>query len=313
MTGALDSWRDTASRRAILDFVGAVSDQDGPAYVPPSERVAVFDNDGTLWCESPAQVQMVFILRRLAAMAEHDPALRTQQPWQAAFENDLTWFSEALNRHYNGDDSMVAPFLGGVLKAFGAMDVDAFAQAAADFLQQGEHPSLGIGYLDTAFAPMVELLRYLEAHGFTTYIVSGGGRDFLRPVAEALYGIPPERIIGSAVKLSLKTEAGGVTVVREPALDVIDDGPAKVVRIWEHIGRVPIFAAGNSNGDIPMLQYTSTSPHRSFGMLVDHDDAEREFAYTAGAEQALDAAKASGWTVVSMKDDWSSVFAAARA
>ena len=313
MADDLGSWRDTATRRAVLEFVAEVSDVDGPGYVPPSGRVAVFDNDGTLWCESPAQVQMDFILRRLAAMAGDDPALRTQQPWQAAFGNDLAWFGEALTRHYDGDDSMVAPFLGGVLSAFGAMSVDDFARQAADFLQQARHPSLGIGYLETAYAPMVELLGYLEANSFTNYIVSGGGRDFLRPVSEALYGIPPERVIGSAVKLSVKTGDREVTVLREPALDVIDDGPAKVVGIWEHIGRVPVFAAGNSNGDIPMLQYTASDPRRGFGMLINHDDAGREFAYTAGAEQALDSARDNGWTVVSMRNDWSRVLAATRA
>lgn len=308
MTMALPSWRDTPTRQAILDFVAAVTDQNGPKYVPPHDRVAVFDNDGTLWTEQPAQVQVDFILRRLAAMAEQDASLRRQQPWKAAYEKDFAWFSDVINRHYHGDDSLTPVLLGGVLKAFEAMTVETFANSAADFLHQFQHPSLHISYMEVTFQPMVELLRYLEAHGFTSYIVTGGGRDFIRPVTQNLYGIPPERVVGSAVKLHFQADDQGATIVRQPGLDFIDDGPAKAVHIWQHVGRRPIFAAGNANGDIPMLQYTQANSHPSLCLLVNHDDAAREFDYTAGAEAAAKMARDRGWVVVSVKEDWGTVF-----
>ncbi|MCW5843067.1 MAG: haloacid dehalogenase-like hydrolase [Caldilinea sp.] len=309
MTTPLPTWQDTPARQAILDFVAAVTDEGGPQYVPPAERVAVFDNDGTLWCEKPMQVQVDFILRRLVEMADAEPALRQQQPWQAAHAKDMAWFGAAIDKHYQGDDSQAMVLLGGILKAFGAMTVDAFAEAAAAFFRQAQHPTLGVPYREVTFVPMVELLRYLEAHGFTCYIVSGGGRDFMRPVTEALYGIPPERVVGSAVKLDFHLDEQGATVVRQPGLDFIADGPAKVVYIWDRIGRRPILAAGNSNGDVPMLQFTASSPQPSLCLLVNHDDAEREFSYTAGAEEALKQAADHGWTVVSVQQDWRRVFA----
>jgi phosphoserine phosphatase len=276
--------------------------------VPPEERIATFDNDGTLWCEKPLQPQFDFVLRRLAAMAEKEPSLRQQQPWLAAYTQDNAWFSDTVIKHYNGDDSGMGELLGGVVKAFGAMTVEAFEKMAADFMDQAQHPSLGVSYMEVTFKPMVELLLYLAANDFTTYIVSGGGRDFMRPVTQALYGIPPERVVGSAVKLNFQAEDQGATIMRQMELDFVDDGPAKAVHIWDRIGRRPIFAAGNANGDIPMLQYTDTNAQPSLCLLVNHDDAAREFDYTAGAENALKMAKDRGWTVISMKQDWKQVF-----
>ncbi len=309
MTNPLQSWRATPARQAIIDFVAAVTDANGPRYVPPPDRVAVFDNDGTLWCEQPVQAQADFILRRLAAMAAEEPSLRRQQPWQAAYAHDTAWFADALTRHYRGDDSLAALLLEGITRAFGAMTVDAFAEMAEDFFRSATHPTLGVSYLDMAFVPMVELLRYLEAHAFTNYIVSGGGRDFMRPVTEGLYAIPPERILGSAVKLDFQADKEGATIMRRPGLDFINDGPAKAVHIWERIGRRPILAAGNANGDLAMLQYTAANTRAALCLLVDHDDAEREFSYTAGAEEAMRQAKEDGWTVISVKEDWRRVFA----
>jgi phosphoserine phosphatase len=309
MDTPLQSWRDSPTKQAILDFVAAVTDESESKYVPPEARVAVFDNDGTLWTEKPAQVQVGFIIQRLAAMAEKDPALRKQQPWQAAYAKNLAWIGDVVNQHYHGDDSLTPVLLGGVLKAFGAMTVQAFEQMAADFMQQTQHPSLGISYLQVTFQPMVELLRYLEAHDFTTYIVSGGGRDFIRPVTQKLYGIPPERVVGSAVTLEFQADGQSAEILRQPGLDVIDDGPAKALQIWNRIGRRPIFAAGNSNGDIPMLQYTDANTQPSLCLLVNHDDADREFDYTAGAEEAVQMAQDRSWVVVSMKQDWRSIFA----
>jgi phosphoserine phosphatase len=309
MTNSLPSWQDTPTRQAIFDFVAAVTAENGPKSVPPAERVAVFDNDGTLWCEKPVQVQIGFILQRLTEMAKEDPSLQKTQPWQAAYKKDMAWFGDAITRHYNGDDSKVKVLLPGVLKAFDAMTVDAFEQMADDYMRKTKHPTLGVSLLDLTFQPMVELLRYLEAHNFTIYIVSGGGRDFMRPVTEELYGVPPERVVGSAVKLEFKADDQDVRIMRQPGLDVIDDGPAKAVQIWERIGRYPILSAGNANGDIPMLQLTDSNSHASLCMLVNHDDGDREFEYTAGAKDALKMAQDRGWTVISVKQDWDNVFA----
>ena len=305
----LTTWNDTPTRRAILAFVAAVTDEDGPDFVPAEERIAVFDNDGTLWCERPTQVQADFVVRRLAEMAAADPSLRSVEPWRAAAEGDGAWFTEVVERHYRGDSSLVPVLLEGVVRAFGDMTVEEFEAAADRFLRTARHPSLGVPYLGVTFAPMVELLGYLAAHGFTNYIVSGGGRDFMRPVAEELYGIPRERVIGSTVALRFDDTSAGI--VREAALGVLDDGPAKPVEIWGNIGRRPILAGGNANGDLPMLRYTEGNRHRSLCLLLDHDDPDREFAYTAGAEKALETARDREWLVVSVRDDFSEVFSGA--
>jgi len=199
--------------------------------------------------------------------------------------------------------------IGGVLKSFGNMTVEAFEKMSADFMHKEKNPSLGVSYMEVAFSPMVELLRYLEANDFTTYIASGGGRDFMRPITQTLYGIPPERVVGSAVKLSFQADDKGATIMRQAGADFVDDGPGKPVGIWERIGRRPVFAAGNANGDIPMLQYTDMNAQASLCLLVNHDDADREFDYTAGAEDALKMAQERDWVVVSVKDDFKTVFA----
>jgi haloacid dehalogenase-like hydrolase len=303
----LPCWRNTGTRRAIVEFVEAVT-ADGPGHVPPEERVAVFDNDGTLWCEKPMPVELGFVLQRLAAMAADDESLRARQPWKAAHEKDYAWLSGVMTKHYAGDESDVKVLIGGMLQAFSGMTVDDYQIAAGAFLDEARHPTLGRALRDCAYAPMVELLRYLEANGFTSYIAWGGDRDFMRPVTQAIYGIPPERIIGSSNALEyLEHEHGGSVVYRaEP--DVFDDGPTKPVRIWSRIGRRPILAAGNSNGDVPMLRFVSHASRPSLSLLVDHDDDERETAYSSGAEEALKRAAEHGWTVVSVKRDWAAVF-----
>jgi phosphoserine phosphatase len=303
----LSSWNDGAAKQAIVDFVGRVTTEGGPDYVPTEDRIATFDNDGTLWCEKPMYIQLDFILRRLAVMAEQDSSLHERQPWKAAREKDYDWLGGAVTKYYQGDDSDIKIMLGGTLQAFAEMTIEAFEAAAGAFLNNERHPTLGRPYLECGYRPMVELLRYLEAGGFTNYIVSGGGRDFMRPITEKMYGIPRERVIGSTVSLHYQPDASGGTVVREAALDVMDDGPEKPVRIWNQIGRRPILAAGNSNGDIPMLEYVSHPSRPSLSLLVNHDD-EREFAYTAGAEESLEEASRRGWVVVSMKNDWNRVF-----
>jgi len=276
--------------------------------VPIDERVAVFDNDGTLWCEKPMPIQLDFILRRLVAMAEAKPELQERQPWKAAFERDYGWFGKLMADHYAGDDTNVRTLAGGILAAYEGISVEDFEQESDAFLRSAQHPTLERGYLETAYAPMVELLGYLEANGFSNYIASGGGRDFMRPISNDVYGIPRERVIGSASTFEYTSDEHGGTVRHKAEADYLDDGPQKPIRIWSRIGRRPLLAAGNSNGDIPMLDFTQHPDKASLRLLVLHDDAEREFDYTGGAEQALERADTSGWTVVSVKNDWATVF-----
>jgi haloacid dehalogenase-like hydrolase len=292
---SLASWNDTPTRQAIVDFVEAATKD-----VPPDERVAVFDNDGTLWCEKPMPIELGFILKRFVEMAEQDGLLRERQPWKAAVEQDYAWLGGVITKHYAGDDSDVKVLMGGILQAFAGWTVDDYGAAAHAFVTEGEHPTLGRRFHACGYAPMIELLRYLEANGFTNYIASGGDRDFMRPITSELYGIPPERVIGSSN--GLRYDAGSIVYLAEP--DVFDDGPTKPVRIWSRTGRRPILAAGNSNGDVPMLEWAD-----GLRLLVLHDDAEREFDYVTGAERSLERARADGWTVVSVDKDWATVFA----
>ena len=302
------SWREGASKQAITEFVERTTTKGSPEFVAPEERVAVFDNDGTLWCEKPMPIQLDFILRRLAAMADQDPKLRTRQPWQAAYTRDHRWLGQVLDRHYQGDDRELPVLAAGVLQAFAGITVEDFEAQADTFLRATHHPTLGRGYLACSYQPMVELLGYLEANGFGNYIASGGGRDFMRPISQEVYGVPRERVVGSSTSLAWEQGEGGGRVVRKPELDVLDDGPAKPVRIWSRVGRRPILAAGNSNGDLPMLRFAEQPGRPGLRLLVLHDDPEREFDYTSGAEQALEQARTNGWTVVSVKDDWTTVF-----
>jgi phosphoserine phosphatase len=300
----LPGWNDGAARRAVVEFV----DRTVSAALAVEERVAVFDNDGTLWCEKPMPIQADFILRRLHEMAEADPELRDRQPWKAAYQRDYAWLGRVLAEHYAGDDTNVRTLLAGVLAAHGGISVDEFEAQADTFLRTAQHPTLGRGYLECAYAPMVELLGYLEANGFSNYIASGGGRDFMRPITQEVYGIPRDRVIGSATALEYTNGDNGGTITRKPEADYLDDGPQKPIRIWSRVGRRPVLAAGNSNGDIPMLDYTQHRDKPFLRLLVLHDDSEREFEYTSGAEHALEQAGKNGWTVVSIKNDWATVF-----
>jgi len=276
--------------------------------VPVEERVAVFDNDGTLWCEKPMPIQLDFILRRLVEMADAEPELRERQPWKAAYEHDYGWLGKLMVEHYAGDDTNVRTLAGGILAAYEGISVEDFEAQSDAFLHSARHPTLGRGYLETAYAPMVELLGYLQVNGFSNYIVSGGGRDFMRPISQEVYGIPRERVIGSSAALDYTSNEHGGTITHRAEADYLDDGPQKPIRIWSRTGRRPLFAAGNSNGDIPMLDFTHHQDKPSFRLLVLHDDGEREFDYTSGAEQALEKARERGWAVVSIKNDWATVF-----
>lgn len=307
MTRPLDLWTDGATRSAIVDFVRLIG-EPGPGFVPVEHRVAVFDNDGTLWCEKPMPIQLDFTIRRFAELAEAQPELRTRQPYQAAYNTDLHWLGEAMVKHYHGDDADLQLLMQAVSSAFHDITVDEYDATVREFFAAATHPTLHRSYLDCGYAPMVQLLAYLEANGFTCYIASGGDRDFMRPIAEQLYNVPPERVIGSALGLSYHEQNGQTSLMYKAAMDFFDDGPEKPVRIWSRIGRRPILAAGNSNGDIPMLAFAQLDGRPSLRLLVQHDDAEREFADVTGAEDALAAASTQGWTTVSMKNDWATVF-----
>ena len=266
-------WNDTPTRRAIVDFVQAVSTEGSPGFVAPAERVAVFDNDGTLWSEKPVPIQLDFTLFRMAELAGQDPSLAERQPYRAAVERDFRWLDQAIVKHYHGDDADLGLLMGAVESAFEGMEVEAF--------------------------------------GFSTYIASGGDRDFMRPFAHRIYGIPPERVIGSALGLDFDDDGDDTRLVYTSKVEFFDDGPTKPVRIWSRVGHRPLVTGGNSNGDIPMMRFARTGGREALRLLVLHDDADREFAYTTGAEDALDWAKTRDWTVVSMKEDWSAVFASA--
>ena len=287
---ALPGWVDGPARSAVLEFIQSVT-TPGVSFVPPPERIATFDNDGTLWCEKPLYVQADFIFRRFMAMVREDPQLANEQPYKAVVEGDREWLMDIY--------AHVPELLKGVTEAYGGITVDAFEAAARDFFESARHPTLGVPYTEVTYRPMRELIALLAAHDFQVYVCSAGGRDFVRPVSEQLYGIPRDRVIGSATTLEYRDgDLYRTAGVEQP----IDDGPGKPVHIWTRTGRKPLLAGGNADGDVAMLETAR------FALLVHHDDAEREFAYDEGAEKALAAAKAHGWTVVSMKEDFRTVF-----
>jgi phosphoserine phosphatase len=302
----LASWNDTATRAAIVEFVQAVA-TDGPELVPAEERVAVFDNDGTLWTEKPMPTQLHFIVKKWREQATADPSLAERQPYQAAVSGDFAWLGGAIDKHYNGDDSDLKVMIGAILGITANRTVHDYATEVAEFYRTEQHMSLHRPYSEAVYQPMLELLRYLEANGFTNYIVSGGERDFMRPMSTGYYGIPPERVVGSSVGLSY-TEDDAVATHGAP-FAFMDDGPEKPIRIWSRIGRRPLLAGGNANGDVPMLRFAQKHP-RSLSLLIHHDDdtGRGDVPYDTGADQALAAAQTHGFTTVSVKHDWSTVF-----
>jgi hypothetical protein len=244
----------------------------------------------------------------MVQQAEEDPRLADRQPYRAAVDHDLRWLGQAMVEHYAGDDADIGLLMAASGKAFGGTSVEEFSGMVRAWLAEARHPTLDRPYLRCGFVPMIELLRYLEANDFRTFIASGGDRDFMRPFAEDLYGIPPERVIGSAYGLELDIGGDDSRLVYKNEIDFFDDGSEKPVRIWSRVGRRPLVACGNSNGDVPMLRFARTGERDALRLLILHDDAEREFDYTDGAEDALQRAGERGWTVVSVKDDWATVF-----
>jgi hypothetical protein len=304
----LPSWSDGPAKAAIVDFVGAVTKEGGPDFVPPDERIATFDNDGTLWSEQPMYFQLLFALDRVKAMAPQHPEWKTKEPFASLLKGDV---SKALA----GGEKAIAEIL---MVTHAGMTTVEFEKIVKDWIATAKHPKTGRLYTEMVYQPMLEVLAYLRANGFRTYIVSGGGIEFMRPWTERVYGIPPEQVVGSSIKTKFEMRGGKPVLVRLPAINFVDDKEGKPVGINSHIGRRPIAAFGNSDGDRQMLEWTQGGGGRRLMMLVHHDDAEREWAYGAKSKigtfsDALRAeAKKQGWNVVSMKDDWKAIYPAGK-
>jgi hypothetical protein len=299
----LPSWNEGAGRQAIVKLVTDVTTEGGASYLPPAERIAVFDNDGTLWSEQPMYVQLAFALDRVKAMAPQHPEWKSRQPFKGVLEGDLAAVAAA------GEKGLIEM----LMATHAGMTEAEFERVARDWIASARHPKYGRPYTECVYQPMLELLAYLRANGFKTFIVSGGGIEFMRPWTEKVYGIPPEQVVGSSVKTRYELRDDGPALIRQPEINFIDDGPGKPVGIQEHIGRRPILAFGNSDGDEQMLEWTTIGHTPSLGLLVHHTDAEREAAYDRGShfgklDKALDEAPSRGWVVVDVKRDWKRVF-----
>jgi len=302
-TDPLPSWNDTENKTAIIDFVSRVTDPASPNFVPEAKRIAVFDNDGCLWSEQPMYVQLVFAIDRIKALASEHPEWATTQPFQAVLENDM----EALLA--SGEHGLLEL----VMATHAGMTTAEFEAVVTDWIATARHPTTGRPYTDMVYQPMLELLAFLRTSGFKTFIVSGGGIEFMRPWTSAVYGVPPEQVVGSSIKTRFEMAAGEPVLVRLPEINFIDDKAGKPVGINQHIGRRPIAAFGNSDGDLQMLQYTTIGRDPSLGVYIHHDDAEREWAYDRESNigrlvEGLDQAPERGWLVISMKDDWRTIY-----
>ncbi len=301
----LSSWNDGPTKQAIVAFVAKVSKEGSPDFVPPAERIATFDNDGTLWCEQPMYFQLFFALDRVKTLAPQHPEWKTKEPFASLLKGDV---KGALA----GGEHAILEI---IVATHAGMTTAEFEKIVADWIATAKHPKFKRPYTECIYQPMVELLAYLRANGFKTFIVSGGGIEFMRPWTEKVYGIPPEQVVGSSIKTKYEMRDGKPVLMRLPEMNFIDDKAGKPVGINEHIGRRPIAAFGNSDGDQQMLEWTQAGSGARLMMLVHHDDAAREFTY--GAESKIgtfsDAlmveAKKDGWTVISMKDDWKTIFA----
>jgi len=299
----LPSWNDGATKAAIVDFVGRVTTQNGPYFVPPAERIATFDNDGTLWIEQPMYVQLAFVLDRVKSMAPMHPEWKDKQPFAAVLDGDLKAVAASGEK---GVAELVAITHAGMTTA-------EFEKIVTEWLATARDRRFKRLYTELVYQPMLELLAYLRANGFKTFIVSGGGIEFMRPWTEAIYGVPPEQVVGSSIKTRYEMRDSTPVLFRLPEVNFIDDKSGKPIGINEHIGRRPIAAFGNSDGDLEMLQWTTLASGARFGLIVHHTDAEREYAYDRQShfgklDVALDAAAVNRWTVVDMKKDWKRIF-----
>jgi phosphoserine phosphatase len=305
----LSSWNDGAAKKNIMAFVGKVTTQGSPEFVPPAERIATFDNDGTLWPSHPMYTQLAFALDRIKALAPKHPEWKTKQPFKAVLDNDLKALAAG------GEKGMVEL----VMASHAGMSTAEFEAIVTDWLDKARHPRFKRRYTELAYQPMLELLTFLRASGFKTFIVSGGGVEFMRPMTEAVYGIPPEQVVGSTIETKYEVKDGKPVLMRLPKIDFIDDKAGKPVGINKFIGRRPIAAFGNSSGDREMLEWTGAGSGSRLMMLVFHDDAEREYAYGPAnglpdtkfgtfPQSLMDEAKKKGWVVISMKNDWKTIF-----
>jgi hypothetical protein len=302
-TDPLASWNESAAKQSILDFVAAVTREGSPDFVPVPHRIATFDNDGTLWCEQPMYVQLAFALDRVKELAPMHPEWKNKQPFAAALEGDMKAVAES------GERGMLEL----VMATHAGMTSDEFEKIVTEWLAKVRHPRFNRPYTDLVYQPMVELLAYLRASGFKTFIVSGGGVEFMRPWSEQVYGVPPEQVVGSSIKTKFQMRRDIPVLFRLSEINFIDDKGGKPVGINEYIGRRPIAAFGNSDGDLEMLQWATKAAGRRLGLVVHHTDAEREYAYDRASsfgrlDAVLDAAPINHWAVASMKDDWKRVF-----
>lgn len=299
----LPSWNEGQSKQQILDFVRDVTTASSLNFVPPEERIAVFDNDGTLWAEQPAYFQLLFAIDRIKELADQHPEWKTRMPFKAVLENDMAALAAS------GEKGLIQL----VMASHAGMTTTEFEKIVKDWIATSQHPRFKRPYTDLVYQPMLELLEYLRGKAFKTFIVSGGGIEFMRPWTERIYGIPPEQVMGSSIKVKFELRDGNPVLVRLPEIDFIDDKAGKPVGIHKFIGRRPIAAFGNSNGDLQMLQWTAGGEGARFMLVVHHTDAEREWAYDRKSkighlDKALDEAQSRGWTVVDMKKDWKQVF-----
>jgi phosphoserine phosphatase len=299
----LPSWHNTAPKKAIITFVERVTKEESPDFVPVPERIATFDNDGTLWAEQPLYVQGFFLIDRVKALAPLHPEWKIKEPFASLLKGDLQGVTATGEK---GVAALVAATHTG-------MTTEEFKEIASNWIETARHPITGKLYTEMVYQPMLELFAYLRTNGFKTFIVSGGGIEFMRPWTERVYGIPPEQVIGSSVKLKYEIRDGMPVLVKLPEIDLMDDKEGKPVGIQAHIGRHPIAAFGNSDGDLQMLQWTTAGEGPRIAVIVHHDDALREWAYDRASsigrlDKALDEAEAKGWTVVSMKNDWKVIF-----
>ncbi|MET0378514.1 MAG: HAD family hydrolase [Spongiibacteraceae bacterium] len=299
----LPSWNDGAVKQAIVKFVKETNTTGSKNFVEPADRIAVFDNDGTLWAEQPAYFQVLFAFDRLKAMAPQHPEWKTQQPYAAVLANDMKALAAG------GEKALLEI----VAATHAGITTDEFNQIVHEWLNTAKHPKFKRPYTELIYQPMLELLKYLRANGFKTFIVSGGGVEFMRPVTESVYGIPPEQVVGSSIVAKFEMRDGKPILIKQPKVEFIDDGPGKPVGINRFIGRRPILAFGNSDGDLQMLEWTAAGKGLHFIGLVRHTDAEREWAYDRTSpigklDKALDVAVSKNWNVVDMKKDWNKVF-----
>jgi hypothetical protein len=302
-TDPLPSWHDGPSKQMIVKFVEEVTNRNGEHYVEPPERVAVFDNDGTLWAEQPIYTQFLFILDRIRSMAAAHPEWKTTQPFQAVLENDF----ETLGRVDR--DSLA----GMMATAVSGMTTDEFTETVNDWMNTARHPLTGQPFSSMVYQPMLELLRYLESHGFSNYIVSGGGSGFIRPWSQEVYGIPPERVVGTSMVLEYALLDGKPVINRKPGVHFMNNNDGKPISIERHIGRRPILAVGNSDGDYQMLEWTTSGPGKRLGLIVHHTDTKREWAYdrhvsSGRLDRGINEADANGWLLIDMQSEWNTIF-----